>query len=71
MAQRTTTNADELTKGQIRRYVAGGGVSCPFCKAEAIEGGSISIESGAAYQDVDCSNCNKSWTDSYKLAGVV
>lgn len=42
---------------------------CPACGASQVEGDSISIEEGLAFQPVSCLSCNASWRDVYVLSG--
>jgi transposase-like protein len=60
----------ELTQERVSNYVARGGVRCPFCDSEDVGGGFISIEPGVATQLVNCSSCDKEWTDIYKLHDI-
>lgn len=50
-----------------KEYVAAHGVKCPFCGSYDIQGGSVNIEDGHAFQDVGCDNCDAEWTDRYVL----
>jgi hypothetical protein len=60
----------ELSAAAVRGYVAGGGNLCPYCGDDGISGGSVEIDSGFAWQDVDCSACGASWHDLYTLTGI-
>jgi len=41
---------------------------CPFCEdCSGIEGGSVFVEDGSAYQKCTCSSCNEMWEDRYVL----
>lgn len=51
-------------------YVKDSG-SCPYCRSGEIEGGHITIEGGGAWQEVTCTTCGKTWTDSYMLTGYL
>ena len=51
-------------------YVAGTGVSCPFCGSsdlEVIEG--PQVDGRDCWQEVECRDCGKTWRDVYHLAG--
>jgi len=51
-------------------YVAGAGVSCPFCGSgdlETIEG--PQVDGRDCWQEVECRDCGKTWRDVYHLAG--
>lgn len=52
-------------------YVQKGGTCCPFCGSTDINGGQVEIDAGTACQPVDCSECEKEWTDTYSLTGYV
>lgn len=43
---------------------------CPFCQSYQIEGSSVEISNDRAYQTVSCNDCDKRWTDIYKLSDV-
>lgn len=44
---------------------------CPFCNSENLQGREIDIESGQAFQTVECLDCNKEWMDKYQLVGML
>ena len=49
-----------------RDYIESHGLLCPFCKTDRIEGYSVTISEGRAFQDVSC-ECGAEWTDRYDL----
>lgn len=51
-------------------YVKNKGMKCPFCGKSSIEGSSIEIDGGIAWQDVYCTDCEAEWTDLYTLTGI-
>lgn len=55
----TTMTSDE--------YVALGGVRCPHCGSDNLNGGSFDVSAGAVYQNIDCGDCWAEWTDEYTL----
>lgn len=59
----------KLAEEQVCDYFGSGGVRCPQCKSEDIEGQHIEIDESTATQTVDCLNptCGLRWTDSYRL----
>lgn len=59
-----------ITSEQEKKYIASGGVVCPFCGGEDIGGGFVNIEAGTAWQHVTCGECDRAWTDVYKLDRV-
>ena len=52
-------------------YIKGKGLMCPFCRAEQVEGGFISVENGKAFQEIRCTECDGTWQDVYHLVDVV
>ncbi len=60
----------ETTDEQQKAYVASGGVKCPFCKGGNLEGSNWNCDSGAAWQDISCTDCGAYWTDIYNLVGM-
>ena len=51
-------------------YLKNGGIFCPFCKNQDIEGGSVDIIASEAIQEVSCVSCGGAWRDTYKLHAV-
>ncbi|HOX57864.1 MAG TPA: hypothetical protein PLC99_13335 [Verrucomicrobiota bacterium] len=51
-------------------YLASGGIFCPHCRGEDIEGGPVDISAGEATQEVTCLECEAVWHDVYTLTGV-
>ena len=43
---------------------------CPYCKSSHIQGNDMDYTSGGIFQDVECLECGKEWTDEYKLVDV-
>ena len=54
-----------LTQDQIDNYVTRSGVSCPVCYCDQIEGDTMQVDAGSAWQDVTCTKCGETWTDVY------
>ena len=54
----------------VKKYVASGGVVCPFCLESNLHGGDIDVDEGRALQNIDCHSCGASWTDVYTLTGI-
>ena len=59
-----------LTKAETDRYVKDGGVNCPYCQSDQIEGDGVEVDAGRAWQEMFCPNCEKSWTDRYTLTSI-
>lgn len=62
---------EDLVDMTLSEYVAVQGLQCPFCRSESITGQEVVIDNGAAYQEVVCADCDKSWTDTYTLDGYI
>ena len=60
----------ELTEENAQDYLRCGGLGCPFCQSDQIEGGSVEVEAGSAGQDMQCGKCCKRWRDNYRLASI-
>lgn len=41
---------------------------CPFCQSSSITGESFEVESGQAWQEVECQDCGMRWHDIYRLS---
>jgi len=54
-----------LTDAEYRRTPG----MCPFCGGENITGESVDINSYAAYQEINCADCEETWFDVYELQG--
>ena len=52
---------------RMKNYVEGGGVSCPFCGTQNIEGQNLEFDASCIWQKVICGDCGKRWTDTYSL----
>jgi len=64
-------NEREMMMMTDEEYVAIEGRKCPRCGDEQIEGGSVEIEAGCAYQEMWCNSCLAKWWDEYHLHGYV
>ena len=53
-----------------QKYVQSLGNHCPCCGSSDITGESFNSDSGYAWQEISCFNCNATWEDSYTLTGV-
>jgi len=60
----------EITAEQKKKYLAGGGVSCPFCGDSRIEGGFVETGEGRATQPMKCTECGEDWIDYYRLVDI-
>lgn len=59
-----------FSKEQVEKYLKGGGVSCPVCGSENIEGGDKEMDLDGVSQIITCQSCGKQWTDFYTLTDV-
>ena len=50
-------------------YLKNRGSGCPHCGG-AIEGHSMTFESGEICQRISCTDCQEEWNDVYKLAAI-
>jgi hypothetical protein len=62
---------DEALAKSAEKYIQAGGVSCLYCNSTDLEGQSVDIEDGSAFQKVVCRDCGQGWVDIYKLVWVV
>ncbi len=44
--------------------------ACPFCGSTNIIGGYVDCGSDMAFRDVQCNDCQKVWTEEFKLTGI-
>ena len=51
----------------LKEYVERGGIRCPFCSSDQIEGGSFDYEGAQVWQKISCLSCGEEWTDVYEL----
>jgi hypothetical protein len=51
-------------------YIASGGIRCPFCLDQDIEGRSVEINAGRASQTISCKACGAEWEDHYTLSNI-
>ena len=62
---------DEISAEQANTYVQEGGVHCPACGSEGIEGTFVTTGGGEASQEMRCLACEARWTDIYTLHSVL
>jgi len=60
----------KLSDEQKRKYLSIGGVLCPYCGSDDIQGESMEINEGEAAQEVNCNDCDGQWYDIYALIRV-
>ena len=51
----------------VKDYVKAGGVVCPVCGSESVEGDGLEVDAGTATQEVNCTECKATWEDRYTL----
>ena len=59
-----------LTDKQKADYIQSGGVCCPYCGSDQIEGDSYDHQEGCVTQEICCLSCDKSWTDVHSLTHI-
>jgi transposase-like protein len=64
-------NLIQIQKMSQKQYVKIDGIRCPYCGSDNIKGEDIEVDAGIAIQDVFCEDCDKSWSDTYKLTGYI
>jgi len=57
-----------LTRQAQAAYIEGGGVRCPFCGKDNLEGGSFNSECCYSWQNVNCVDCGSEWQDVFQIA---
>lgn len=56
----------------VPQYIQCKGQHCPFCTSfdiEATEG--VDVDGGTATQEIRCNDCERFWTDVYRLVGYL
>lgn len=54
-----------------RKYVAEGGLTCPVCGSDAVEGaGYVEVNGVGCTNEVKCLDCRSEWLDEFKLSGL-
>ena len=66
----TNTDQQQLTAEQAKKYLARGGVSCPFCGSLELDAQHFETDCQRAYQKVKCLSCGRRWHDGYTLDSV-
>lgn len=69
MADKKEEKKPDLTEEQKKAYLEKS-YKCPFCHSPDIEGQSLEVDSGHAWQPVSCVSCGRRWNDLYDLVGV-
>jgi len=60
-----------ITAKQEAKYIKKNGSFCPFCGSKSIEGTNPEIMDNGIEVEVECLDCEESWTDYYRLVGIV
>lgn len=55
-----------MIKMSKKEYAENGGINCPCCEGD-VEGSGVEVEAGMAYQEMNCTECDATWNDVYKL----
>lgn len=59
------------TPEQVAAYFKADGMKCLYCGSSDIEGESVTVDGGGAWQDISCSECHATWSDIYTLTNVL
>lgn len=59
----------DFTQSELKSYLTHPGM-CPRCKRSGLEGGSIEIDGGIAWQEINCLDCALKWNDIYQLTNA-
>ena len=63
-------NGEQMPKlATKKKHVEECGSLCPACGSSNLSGNSVQVESGVAWQGVECDDCKASWNDVFKLIG--
>ena len=69
--EHTPKTAEELSfEAAQAAYLTSGGVRCPVCSADQLEGESVETGNGIAWQKITCLSCLSMWVDNYKLVSI-
>ena len=69
MGEKTQMTAQ--VKASSEDYAEQGGLSCPVCGSDQIEGGQFDVDQHTATQKMGCNDCESDWQDTYRLVGYV
>jgi transposase-like protein len=62
----------KLTKTQEKYYLKHKGQRCPFCEGDNISAtNGFNADGDEITQEVSCEDCKHTWTDLYKLQGIL
>jgi hypothetical protein len=70
VAARTRQAGSHGWRVDEKKYIRQGGTRCPFCGSDEIEGSSVEVDGGSAWQEVACNNCDSQWQDVYLLREI-
>jgi DNA-directed RNA polymerase subunit RPC12/RpoP len=59
-----------LSEEAKKKYLEDHGVRCPYCGSDNIDAQDADFLDDMMYQKVECLNCQKEWTDHYKLVDI-
>lgn len=60
-----------INKQVEAEYVAKKGFFCPHCKSNNISANKPELMDNGVEASVDCNDCGQTWTEIYRLAGIV
>jgi hypothetical protein len=62
--------AIELSPEQKAAYVSGGGLKCPVCQSNNLDGGDTDLDGPVIRADSTCLDCKAVWVDVYTLSDI-
>ena len=60
-----------MNRKQKDQYLQSNGNVCPYCESKTLDTGDFETFDDHIEQAVMCEDCQRNWTDHYKLADVV
>ena len=61
---------ERLNEQREKDYMARGGLYCPFCNSDNIDGGHFQADNLEAWRTVVCGDCGEEWTELFDLVGI-
>jgi transcription elongation factor Elf1 len=61
----------EFTPEEIKTYMDGGKLECPFCKKSPVYIEEHDVTDDALYQIMSCGACEKSWIEEYTITRMI
>ena len=62
-------DCSQITKAIRKRYLAAP-TRCPWCQGTTQANASPEVDEGIVTQEIDCTGCDRRWTDLYRLVDI-